>query len=269
MGVYQAHGGLGLPVYDRSSGVSTFIPSGQLMRIPIASLKSQAGFGTPLSVVCAFLTCLALIAIGLYLGQGALPYVLAGMLIGGIVGMLLNYLWHHVLENHPQLVKKLGYRRIRADESNEHESAAGEEQRCLPISTEVARTAEQREFDEMISHIRELSKDPQAYDNYEKEIKNTTKLRAEYGDTMQVRKERVKTQASLIEDIWQNCFKLNPYFSFIHDRSRIAAWESFAGGRSALIAAIKKRYGANIADVYDETLPVVLSQIASARKTHG
>ncbi len=121
----------------------------------------------------------------------------------------------------------------------------------------------------MISHIGELSKDPQAYDNYEREIKNATKLRAEYGDTMQVRKERVKTQASLIEDIWQNCFKLNPYFSFIHDRSRIATWESFAGGRSALIAAIKKRYGANIADVYDEALPVVLSQIASARKTHG
>jgi len=268
--VYQMHGRLGLLVYDRSFGVSTFIPLGQLMRILIASRKSQAGFGTPLSVVCAFFICLCLIAIGLYLGRGALLYILAGMLIGGIVGMFLSYLWHHVLKSHPQLAKKLRYRRIRADEPKECESDAGQEQKrpLTPAGLE-ARAAKQREFDEMIAHIHELKKDPQAYDNYEREIKNTTKLRTEYGDTTQVRKDRIRTQVSLIEDIWQNCFKLNPYFSFIHDRSRIAAWESFAGGKSALIAAIKKRYGANIADVYDEALPVVLNEIASTRKTLG
>ncbi len=170
------------------------------------------------------------------------------MLIGGIVGMFLNCLWHHVLKSRPQLVKKLPYRRIRADEPKERESDAGEEQKRLLTSAELeGRAAKQREFDEMIAHIHELRKDPQAYDNYEREIKNTTKLRAEYGDTTQVRKDRIRTQASPIEDIWQNCFKLNPYFSFIRDRSRLAAWESFAGGKSALIAAIKKRYGANIA----------------------
>ena len=263
------HGRLGLPLYDRSFGVSTFILSRLLMRIPIASLKSQAGVRTPLSILCAFFICLCLIAIGLYLGQGALLYILAGMLIGGIVGMFLSYLWHHVLKSHPQLVRKLRDRRMRADEPRACESDAGEEQkRPLTPAEDEERAAKQREFDEMISHIQELRKYPQAYDNYEREIKNTTKLRAEYGDTTQVRKNRIRTQASLIEDIWQNCFKLSPYFSFIHDRSRITAWESFAGGKSALIAAIKKRYGANIADVYDEALPVVLNEIAGARKTH-
>jgi hypothetical protein len=191
------------------------------------------------------------------------------MLIGGIVGMFLSYLWHHVLKSHPQLVRKFCDRRMRADEPRVRGSDTGEEQkRLLTPAEDAGRAAKQREFDKMISHIRELRKYPQAYDNYEREIKNTTKLRVGYGDATQVRKNRIRTQASLIEDIWQNCFKLNPYFSFIHDRSRIAAWESFAGGKSALIAAIKKRYGANIADVYDEALPVVLNEIAGARKTH-
>ncbi|MCH6581433.1 MAG: hypothetical protein O7B27_09540 [Gammaproteobacteria bacterium] len=67
----------------------------------------------------------------------------------------------------------------------------------------------------------------------------------------------------------KNCFKLNPYFSFIRDRARLAAWESFAGGKFALIAAIKKRYGAKITEVYDQALPVGLNEIASARKTLG
>ena len=264
------HGRLCLPIYNRSFGASTFIPSGQLMRISIASLKSQAGFGTPLSVVWAFFICLCLIAIGLYLGRGTLLYILAGMLTGGIVGMFLSYLWHHVVKSNPQLVKKLPYRRIRADEPKERESDAGEEQKRLLTPAELeGRAAKQREFDEMIAHIHELRKDPQAYDNYERELKNTTKLRVEYGDTTQVRNDRSRTQASLIEDIWQNCFKLNPYFSFIRDRSRLAAWESFAGGKSALIAAIKKRYGATIADVYDQALPVVLNKIVNARKTLG
>jgi hypothetical protein len=250
--------------------VATIIPSGLPMRIPIASLKSQAGFAAPLSIVCAFFICLCLIAIGLYLGQGALLYVLAGVLIGGIIGMFLSCLWHDVLARHLQLVRKLRDRHVRADESGECGSDTCREPEHPLTPTELqARVVKQREFDEMVSHIYELRRHPQAYDNYAREIKNTTKLRADYGDTKQVRKNRVRTQASLIEDIWQNCFKLNPYFSFIHDRSRISAWESFAGGKSALIAAIKKRYGANIADVYDEALPVVLNQIASARKMHG
>jgi len=219
--------------------------------------------------VCAFFICLCFIAIGLYLSRGALLYILVGMLIGAIVAMFLGYPWRHVLKSHPQLGRKFRDRRMRADEPREGESDRGEKQKPPPTWAEDrGRAARQREFDEMISHIQELRKDPQAYDNYEREIKNTTKLRAEYGDTTQVLKDRIRTQASLIEDIWQNCFKLNPYFSFVHDRSRIAAWESFAGGKSALIAAIKKRYGVNIADLYDEALPVVLNEIASARKTH-
>lgn len=239
------------------------------MRIPIASLKSRAGFATPVSVVCAFFICLCLVAIGLYLGRGALLYIMAGMLIGGIVGMFLSYLWQRVLKGHPQSVKQLPYRHIGADDSRECDNNVGGEQELpLTLGEDEERAAKQLEFDEMISHLHELRKDPQAYDHYERETKNTTKLRAEYGNATQVRKNRIRTQVSLIEDIWQNCFKLNPYFSFIHDRSRIAAWESFAGGKSALIAAIEKRYGANIADVYDEALPVVLNEIASARKTH-
>jgi plasmid stabilization system protein ParE len=221
-----------------------------------------------MSVVCGFFICLGLVVIGLYQGRGALLYILAGMLIGVIVGMLLSHLWHHLLESHPQLGEKLRYQLLRAEESKNCESEAGEAQkRPLNPAEDEERATKQREFDEIISHIHELRKDPQAYDNYEREIKNTTKLRADYGGTMQVRKERIRTQASLIEDIWQNCFKLNPYFSFIHDRSRIAAWESLAGGKSALIAAIEKRYGANIADIYDEALPIVLNKIANARKT--
>lgn len=105
----------------------TFIPSGQLMRIPIASLQYHAGFGTPLSAVCAFIICLCLITIGLYLGRGTPLYILAGMLIGGRVGMFLSYLWHHVVKSNPQLVKKLPYRRIRADGPKERKSDAGEE----------------------------------------------------------------------------------------------------------------------------------------------
>jgi hypothetical protein len=204
------------------------------------------------------------------MGQGALLYVLAGILIGGIIGMFLSCLWHDVLAGHLRLVRELRDRHMRADKPKECGSDTCQEPTHPLTPAELEeRVVKQREFDEMISHIYELRRDPQAYDNYEREIKNTTKLRTEYGDTKQVRKNRVRTQASLIEDIWQNCFKLNPYFSFIHDRSRIAAWESFAGGKSALIAAIKKRYGANIVEVYDEALPVVLNQIASARKMHG
>ncbi len=211
--------------------------------------------------------CLGLILTGLYQGRGALLYILAGMLIGVIVGMSLSYLWRHVLERYPQLAKRLQYRLVPA---GKHESDSGEEHESPAIAEEdQERATRKQQFDEIIAHMYELREDPQAYENYEREIENTTKLRAEYGGSVQVRKDRIMTQASLIEDIWQNCFKLSPYFSFIHDRSRIAAWESLAGGKSALIAAIQKRYGANITDVYDEALPIVLNKIANARKTLG
>lgn len=214
--------------------------------------------------------CLGLILTGLYQGRGALLYILAGMLIGVMVGIFLSYLWRHLLESYPQLAKKLQYRLVRTDEPKQYESDVGEEHECPVIAEENQESATRKQqFDEIIAHMYELREDPQAYENYEREIENTTKLRAEYGGRVQVRKDRIMMQASLIEDIWQNCFKLSPYFSFIHDRSRIAAWESLAGGKFALIAAIKKRYGANIADVYDEALPIVLNKIANARKTLG
>ena len=122
------------------------IPLGLPMRTPTASLKSHTGFAAPLSIVCAFSICLCLIAIGLYLGRAALLYVLAGILIGGIVGMFLSYLWHDVLARHLHLVGRLHHRRICMDEPGEYESyTVREPERPLtPIELEE-RTAKQRD----------------------------------------------------------------------------------------------------------------------------
>ena len=74
--------------------------------------------------------------------------------------------------------------------------------------------------------------------------------------------DQVESLRPFVDEFWSEILGTSYSTSFVSNGSVLSSWEHYlSGGREELIQKIKDKYGVDIADYYDEPIPIVLTRI--------